>query len=113
MRHLRHSSAQADGHGEITAEFGSAIGHDLKQCVHCGCQWVIKPGSGRKRGWCDYHKGVTCGAPGCLNCEKKGRGMQKAAHNYPDWYVREQRMRDEAEMRRMIEAERVTGIIVP
>lgn len=40
---------------------------DTIQCVHCGCHWVHKAGSGRIRGFCLLCCGHICG-PGCEEC---------------------------------------------
>ncbi len=37
------------------------------QCVHCGGQWIPKPGSGRVRGFCMNCNGPICGH-GCHEC---------------------------------------------
>lgn len=49
--------------GAIIAD-GKEVGYTL-QCVHCGQHWQVIPGSGRKRGWCFYCNGPTCGLPNC------------------------------------------------
>lgn len=36
-------------------------------CVHCGGQFVPKPGSGIIRGFCTQCAGPVCG-PGCAEC---------------------------------------------
>ena len=38
------------------------------QCIHCGCHYVVSPGSGRRRGWCLACNGATCGKDGCDVC---------------------------------------------
>lgn len=35
------------------------------KCVHCGYNWHVEPGSGKKRGWCMKCKGPICGAEWC------------------------------------------------
>lgn len=37
------------------------------QCVHCGGQFAIQPGSGKIRGICTRCMGPVCG-PGCNEC---------------------------------------------
>jgi len=34
-------------------------------CAHCGRVWLVKPGSGIKRGWCFRCGGPTCGSKEC------------------------------------------------
>lgn len=41
---------------------------DTLQCVHCGCHWLPKPGSGTVRGWCSSCKGPVCGKEPCNTC---------------------------------------------
>lgn len=41
---------------------------DLLQCVHCQFVWRVRPGSGRRRGFCTRCQGVTCGKPACMEC---------------------------------------------
>lgn len=49
---------------------------DTLQCVHCGKHWTVQRGSGKKRSFCPYHNGVTCGSPQCLVCMRLEPGMQ-------------------------------------
>lgn len=37
------------------------------QCVHCSGHFLIQPGSGRVRGFCQNCMGPVCG-PGCAAC---------------------------------------------
>lgn len=94
MLHRQHSSLRPDGNIIITGDMGATVERDMKQCVHCGCQWVVQPGSRKQRSWCDWHKGVTCGAPGCMTCKKKERAMQMTHHNYPASYLHKKRIHD-------------------
>ena len=41
---------------------------DALQCCHCGCQFWVTPGSGKRRGWCHNCNQVTCGSEACDNC---------------------------------------------
>lgn len=41
---------------------------DTKQCVHCGCHFVMVKGSGKVRGWCPTCLGITCGRRECDPC---------------------------------------------
>jgi hypothetical protein len=52
------------GHIIIVGDFRT-IEADTLQCVHCGGHWVVRPGSGRRRGYCMRCSGVTCGAEPC------------------------------------------------
>ena len=40
---------------------------DTLQCVHCGGQWQVVPGSGILRGFCTRCHGPFCG-PQCSKC---------------------------------------------
>lgn len=75
MIHRRHTAERPDGTIIVCSDMGT-IERDMVQCVHCGCQWTIQPGSGRRRNFCEYHMGPTCGNPACDVCLHKERGMQ-------------------------------------
>ncbi len=62
---LRHSVRRPNGHILITDPDGGDSGGDTVMCVHCQMHWIIKPGSGRSRGFCFNCGGVTCGKQGC------------------------------------------------
>ncbi len=67
-----------------TDESGKVIdeGESLK-CVHCGLHFVVRPGSGRERGFCLNCMGPLCGAKECMdNCvpwERRMEEMERAA----------------------------------
>ena len=101
MRLLRHTSPNATSYQIITGPSGPAMEEDQVACVHCRHPWVIKPGSGRKRGWCLKCHGITCGTGACDVCiPYEDRFDLK--------YTELRRLRD---MR--AKAEYVTGIIIP
>lgn len=75
MLHRRHTAARPDGTIIVCSDMGT-VERDTVQCVHCGCQWTIQPGSGRRRNFCEYHMGPTCGKPSCDSCLRKEHGMQ-------------------------------------
>lgn len=55
---------QAGQRPENAAETG-----DTLMCVHCQKHWIVRPGSGAKRGFCFNCDGVTCGKKMCEeNC---------------------------------------------
>lgn len=54
------------GHTEITWDDGRKVEGDTLQCAHCGQHWIVRPGSGRQRGWCLKCSGPLCGKQGCL-----------------------------------------------
>ena len=63
----------SDGYLIITGPDGM-IEYDTLQCVHCNKHYIVKPGSGKRRGWCTLCSGTTCGEVGCAACvpfEKK------------------------------------------
>ncbi len=41
---------------------------DVMTCVHCQQAWIVRPGSGRVRGFCTRCHGVTCGSRACCEC---------------------------------------------
>ena len=74
MNLRRHTASRPAGHVFETTPEGRLIEHDTLQCVHCGAHWVVRPGSGRVRGWCLKCCGPTCGQGRCDECipvEKK------------------------------------------
>lgn len=75
MIHRRHTAERPDGTIIVCSDTGT-IERDMMQCVHCGCQWTIQPGSGKRRNFCAWHMGPTCGKPTCDCCMRKERGMQ-------------------------------------
>lgn len=36
-------------------------------CCHCQFTWIVKPGSGTRRGWCYLCQKPVCGKEGCLS----------------------------------------------
>ena len=62
-----------DGYLIITSPDGT-LEADTLQCVHCNKHYIVKPGSGKRRGWCTLCSGTTCGSNLCNTCipfEKK------------------------------------------
>lgn len=47
-------------------------------CRHCGRHWIVKPGSGKKRGWCMRCNGPTCGP----KCGGKCVPLEQLLENY-------------------------------
>ena len=44
--------------------------YDMVMCRHCGMHYVVRPGSGHKRGWCWNCSGPLCGKQACMTrCE--------------------------------------------
>jgi hypothetical protein len=41
----------------------------MLQCVHCQGLWEVKPGSGKRRGFCLRCNAPTCGRAGCDRCK--------------------------------------------
>ena len=67
---LLHLNSRASGEFRVVSqETGRATdeGQTLS-CVHCQRTWVVKPGSGRARGWCMKCNGPTCGGQACQTC---------------------------------------------
>ena len=42
--------------------------YDLHICCHCNVGIIVKPGSGRQRGYCWMCHHITCGAARCQPC---------------------------------------------
>ncbi len=62
----KHTSLCPDGYTSVTGQ-GITIEANTLQCVHCGCHWQMKPGSGNVRGFCFKCNGPICG-PKCVKC---------------------------------------------
>jgi len=56
-----------DGYLIITSPDGT-VEADTLQCVHCSKHYIVKPGSGKRRGWCTLCAGATCGSVSCATC---------------------------------------------
>ena len=66
---LRHSVLKPQGTIIITdPDLPHEVQRDAMQCVHCQAVWIVKPGSGIKRGFCTRCNRVTCGRPECDVC---------------------------------------------
>jgi len=53
---------------------GGTVERDTLQCCHCNAHYIVRPGSGKRRGWCTMCSAPTCGKPKCAACipfEKK------------------------------------------
>ena len=59
--------ALGDGYLIITGPDGT-LERDTLQCVHCNKHYIVRPGSGKRRGWCTLCAGTTCGEEACLPC---------------------------------------------
>ena len=68
MIHLQHTHTKVSGDIIITDENNNVHQMESLKCVHCQHTWIIKPGSGRKRGWCLKCMGPTCGSQECMTC---------------------------------------------
>ena len=47
-------------------ESGKETQSPVKSCVHCGCTWQPRKGSGRLVGFCQRCSGDLCGQPACV-----------------------------------------------
>jgi hypothetical protein len=56
-----------DGYLIITGPDGT-LERDTVQCAHCNKHYVVRPGSGKRRGWCTMCARATCGAQKCIPC---------------------------------------------
>jgi hypothetical protein len=48
---------------------GPTVEYDTLQCCHCGGHFIVRPGSGTRRGFCMRCKAVTCGGVNCWECK--------------------------------------------
>lgn len=53
-------------HGSILID-GEEVANTM-QCCHCDAHYILRRGSGVKRGWCRNCGQVTCGRPQCDPC---------------------------------------------
>ena len=44
-------------------------------CRHCNAHFLVERGSGKKRGWCRYCGGPTCGKAQCDPCRPLGKWL--------------------------------------
>lgn len=75
----QHTALRPKGNIVVAGPDGTIEG-DTLQCVHCGVHWVVRPGSGRRRGFCTKCGGPTCGRQGCEFCiplEKKFEAIER------------------------------------
>jgi len=59
---------RAAGHVSVVEPGKPTVEGDTLQCVHCGCHFFTKPGSGKQRGWCMRCNGPHCGRANCWEC---------------------------------------------
>lgn len=63
-----HSVLRPHGILIVTDVDGKEYQADCLTCCHCRRAWVVKPGSGIRRGFCTKCQKVTCGSPECDAC---------------------------------------------
>lgn len=65
---LRYSGGRnTSGYSIITDPYTGAVDEgETLSCCHCQFTWIVKPGSGAKRGWCFRCNKPVCGKQGCL-----------------------------------------------
>lgn len=71
-----HSVLKPHGIVVVTDLDGNECQRDTLRCCHCQAVWVVKPGSGRRRGFCQKCMGPTCGAERCCECVPIERGLE-------------------------------------
>lgn len=59
----QHTVTRPAGFAILTGPDGT-VEADSLQCGHCGRHWTVRPGSGRRRGFCTCCMRPTCG-PSC------------------------------------------------
>lgn len=77
----RHTATRPAGTIIITdPDLSHDVHMDTLQCTHCQKHWVVRPGSGRVRGFCLKCMGPTCGAraceTSCVPAEKQLEAME-------------------------------------
>lgn len=76
--YLEHVASHPAAHGIITVDGRIVEETDQASCVHCQFNWVVKPGSGTKRGWCWRCGGPTCGKQKCeTRCDPWERWVER------------------------------------
>lgn len=66
-------------HGILLATHwdGTREERDILTCCHCQYAWEVRPGSGKRRGWCARCSGPTCGKRRCETaCEPFERWLE-------------------------------------
>lgn len=63
-----HSVLRPHGIIIVTDVEGKSYQADCLTCMHCRKAWVVRPGSGIRRGWCHKCSGPTCGCAACDTC---------------------------------------------
>ncbi len=64
----QHSVLKPAGFIEVTGPYGELKRGETLKCVHCQHSWIVEPGSGKMRGFCQRCNGYTCGGKNCLDC---------------------------------------------
>jgi hypothetical protein len=64
----QHTARKPNGYVEAFSPDGKKFEADTLQCCHCGGHFIVRPGSGTKRGWCLKCNKPTCGKPECDKC---------------------------------------------
>lgn len=57
---------------------------DTVQCCHCGGHFVVRPGSGRRRGFCCRCGHATCGSERCDVCVPHEAWLENQEQGKPD-----------------------------
>lgn len=69
------------GYIVVTEPGRDTVEADTLQCCHCGGHFLVRPGSGTKRGWCGHCGAATCGKPQCHTCIPLERWLRKVEDN--------------------------------
>lgn len=71
--------------GEMTrtGPFGEVKSNATLTCCHCQATWIVKKGSGIKRGFCQNCMGYTCGNPTCEACVPAERQIENIEAGRP------------------------------
>ena len=67
---------------------------DTLQCVHCGTHYQVRPGSGKRRGYCLSCGGTTCGAASCVACTPVEQRLEAQERLDMQWRAERERVLD-------------------
>jgi hypothetical protein len=77
-----------NGYFVTTDADGKKIEGETRQCVHCQFQWIYRPGSGDRRGYCLKCGGFVCARPECIAQQIRLTGNAADCVSFYDWNSR-------------------------
>lgn len=73
------------GYGIVTGPEGITDEHDTYTCCHCNRVVVVRPGSGKERGFCFLCHAPHCGRGGCWKCVPFERKLEAYERRHQLW----------------------------